>query len=581
MKKYIIFLLLTFQGIYAQVQFEARTSRPTVGLNETLRVDFVMNVDGDNFSPPSFEGFRVVGGPSQQISQSWLNGRSSFNKIYSYFLMPTQRGNLTIRQAAIEYNGQIYKTTPVKVNVTAPVEKQRDPNDISGSADEDLHLVAEVSKTNPYLNEPITVVYKLYCGYNIGISNWRELSKPKYNDFWSQNIETPQTVYEENFKGERYRYVILKRVVLYPQKSGTLQIEPLALDLDVEVPTNRRVYGQIQMAQVSKRVSAGAKIIDVKPLPENGRPDSFSGAVGKFEFKVTPSKTNVHHGESLDLVVSVSGTGNLKLFDLPRPVVPAALEMYDPVHKENVRTPLSGMTGRITDSYTIVPGSQGNFRIQPMSFSYFDVKTRSYRTITSDAILIRVLDGPGAAEETSAAESGLAKQEVKSSKQFQFIKLKTDLSNANKKDFFGSALFITLMALPFLAVPLLILVRRRKEALEGDVVGNRTRLSNQLARKYLSDARKHIANKELFYISLERALHNFLKAKLHIETSEMSKEKIRETLLTRQAQPQTVDEFIQLTESCEFARYAPSSTGMIQHDYEKAVTVISALEKQI
>ncbi len=317
------------QSLMAQVQFEAKLSKTTLGLNERLRIDFVMNVDGDNFNPPSFDGFRVVGGPSQQVSQSWVNGKSSFNKVYTYFLLPTQRGALTIRQASIEYQGQTYKTTPISVNVTAAVEQPRDPNDTSISVNDALHLVAEVNKTNPYLNEPITVVYKLYFSYNIGITNWRELDKPKYNDFWSQNIDIKQLSAEEGtYNGEKFRYVVLRKTVLYPQKSGKLEIEPLSLDIDVELPTNRRdIFGRVLMTRDNKRVSAGSKVITVKPLPENGKPDDFTGAVGKFDFQVVPSRTTLKHGESTDLDISVTGTGNLKLFNLPKPVVPSSLEM--------------------------------------------------------------------------------------------------------------------------------------------------------------------------------------------------------------------------------------------------------------
>jgi hypothetical protein len=175
MKRYLILLFLSFQAILAQVQFEAKVSKQTLGLNERLRIDFTMNDDGDNFTPPNFEGFKIVAGPSQQVSQSWINGRSSFNKTYSYFLLPMQKGTLVIRQASIDIRGQIYKTSPIKITVTAAVEQPRDPNDTQVTADQSLHLVAEISKTNPYLNEPITVVYKIYFSYNIGITNWREL----------------------------------------------------------------------------------------------------------------------------------------------------------------------------------------------------------------------------------------------------------------------------------------------------------------------------------------------------------------------------------------------------------------------
>ncbi len=586
MKRILILLLLITTPLVAQVQFEAKVSKTSLGLNERLRVDFTMNADGDNFVPPNFEacGFRVVAGPSQSVSQSWVNGRSSFNKAYIYILVPLQKGSLTLKQAVIEINGQTYKTAPVKVNVTNAVEVPKDPNDApSVNIDDNIYLVADISKGNPYLNEPITVVYKLYFSYNIGISNWRELNKPKYNDFWSQNIDIKQLVAEDGtFKGERFRYVVLRKTVLYPQKSGKLEIEPLTLDIDCQVPSNRRnFWGQALMVQDNKRVSAGSKVINVKPLPEKGKPADFSGAVGKFDFNVKPSKTLLKSGESLDLDVSVVGTGNLKLFTLPKPIVPSALEMYDPVHDENVNTPLTGMTGRISDKYTIIPQSKGNYQIKPMSFTYFDLGSSSYRTITSKPISITVLDGPGIASTGKINPNDIAKTKLEIAKSFAYIKQKTSLQPMKKDDFLGSGLFYSLVFLPFLAIPFLIVGKRRKEASDNDVVGNKIKRSNALAKKYLGEAKKHLGNKEPFYIALEKAMHNFLKAKLHIETSEMSKEKITDLLLSKKANQETVSDFIQLTENCELARYAYSSESAIQNDYDKAVIIISELEKQL
>jgi hypothetical protein len=585
MKKYIILILFSIQGLWAQVQFETKVSKTTLGLNERLRVDFTMNVDGDNFSQPSFEGFRVVAGPSQQVSQSWVNGKSSFEKIYSYYLLPVQKGLLTIKQAAIEYNGQIYKTSPVKVNVTAAMGEPRDPNETQISASDNLYLVAEISKTNPYINEPITVVYKLYFSFNIGITNWRELNKPKYNDFWSQNIDIKQLVAEEGmFKGEKYRYVVLRKTVLYPQKSGKLVIEPLSLDIDVQLPTNQRtMFGQVVVKDGNKRVSAGAKTIQVKPLPEAGKPENFSGAVGRFDFKVSPTKTSLKNGESLDLVVSATGKGNMKLFTLPKPVVPNALEMYDAVHSEKVNTVLSGMSGKISDSYTIIPQYKGNYPIKSIQFSYFDLDSKTYKTVNSPEIMIKVLDGPTAADAVAenSPNSGATKNKISASEQFKFIELKSDLRAINKENFFGSNLFYGLLFLPFLILPLIVLFKQKKEAIDGDVLGNRIKRNNKLAKKYLSEAKKEIGNKEPFYVALEKAMHNFLKAKLHIETSEMSKSNIQDLLLSREVNPELVIDFISLTENCELARYAPSSSASIQQDFDKAVLIISDLEKQI
>jgi hypothetical protein len=587
MKKVIVLLLLLFGNLLiAQVQFEAKVSKNSLGLNERLRIEFTMNADGDNFVPPSFEqsGFKVVGGPSQSVSQSWINGKSSFNKSYIYILLPTQKGALTIKQASIEINGQVYKTSPVKVNVTNAVEIPKDPNEMPVvSADNNIYLVADISKSNPYVNEPITVVYKLYFSFNIGISNWRELNKPKYNDFWSQNIDIKQLVAQEGiFKGERYRYVVLRKTVLYPQKSGKLEIEPLSLDIDCQVPTNRRnFWGQPLMTEDSKRVSAGSKVISVKALPESGKTEDFTGAVGRFDFKVKPSKTVLKNGESLDLDVSVAGTGNLKLFTLPKPVLPAALEMYDPIHDENVSTPLTGMTGKISDKYTIIPQYKGSYQIKPLRFTYFDLSSNSYKTISSQPITITVMDGPSMASSEKTAPNSTIKTEVAITKTFAYNKQKTTLKSMEKEDFIGSGLFYSLVFLPFLAIPFLIVGKRRKDASDNDVAGNKIKRSNALAKKYLGDAKKQIGNKEPFYIALEKAMHNFLKAKLHIETSEMSKEKISELLQSRNAQLDTISEFITLTENCEFARYAPSSETAIQQDFDKAVAIISALEKQI
>lgn len=584
----LVFLavILISNLLNAQVEFEAKVSKTSLGINERLRVDYTMNFDGDNFVEPDFQssGFKVVGGPSQSISQSWVNGRSSFNKSYIYILMPLQKGTLTLKQATVEYNGQIYKTSPIKINVGNAVDLPRNPGEAPAiSVDDNIYLVADISNSNPYVNQPITVIYKLYFSYNIGISNWRELSKPKYNDFWSQNIDIKQLAAEEGtFKGERYRYVILKKAVLYPQKSGKLEIEPLSLDIDCQVPTSRRnFWGQPLMTEASKRVSAGNKVINVKPLPSDGKPIDFGDAVGKFDFKVTPSKTTLKSGESLDLTVKIVGAGNLKLFSLPKPVVPSSLEIYDPEHSENVTTSLSGMAGSISDKYTIIPQYKGNYKIKPLTFSYFDVESKRYKIIESPEIIIDVLEGPNdaiAAANTTKKNTKNATEKVKT---FANIKQKTVLSPIEVEDFLGSELFYSLLFLPLLAIPLVIVVKKKKEASDNDLIGKRIKKSKALAKKYLSEARKQLSNKEPFYVALEKSLHNFLKAKLSIETSEMSKDKIAELLLSRNANPETVTQFIDLTENCEFARYAPSTIGSIQQDFDKAVILLSELEKQI
>jgi hypothetical protein len=352
-------------------------------------------------------------------------------------------------------------------------------------------------------------------------------------------------------------------------------------DIDVQLPTNRRdMFGRVIITEGNKRVSAGAKTINVRALPEAGKPADFTGAVGKFDFKAIPSKTTLKNGESLDLVLSVTGTGNLKLFTLPKPEVPNALEMYDAVHDEKVNTPLSGMNGKISDSYTIIPQYKGDYVIKPLHFSYFDLGSGTYKTISSSEIKISVLDGPTQTAETQAT-ANVQKNKIGDVEQFRYIDLRTSLVSSKEPAFFGSNKFYTLLLLPFLMLPIIVLFKKKKEAIDSDVFGNRIKMNNKLAKKYLSEAKKQINNKEPFYVALEKAMHNFLKAKLHIETSEMSKDNIQELLLSRKANPQSVIDFIALTENCEIARYAPSSSATIQHDFDKAVVIISELEKQI
>ena len=581
----ILFFLLATSIVFAQVKFEAKVSKSKLGVNERLRIDFEMSKDGDNFVPPSFKDFDVVGGPNTRVSQSWLNGKKSYTKTYTYFLAPKKRGKFTIKQAIIEIEGVIYKTFPVTINVTAAVDRPNGPPDASDIASENIHLVAEVSKTNPYLNEAISVVYKLYVAPEVGVSNWREKDNPRFNDFWSQNIEIKALNQQKGlYKGEKYRYVVLRKTVLYPQKTGKLKIEPLVLDITVEVPSGRvDIFNNQIMTKVPRTVTAGSRTIDVKPLPEEGKPSDFKGAVGDFSFDVTTTKTQLNATESLQAKIAVNGKGNLKLFELPKLTVPSSLEVYEPEHKENVRTNLNGMQGSISDTYTIVPQYKGKYPIPTISFSYFDLKTERYKRITSDEIVIDVLEGPSASVNNPENEvSNTTKQTVRpNTNTFAFIKTKSNWVDKSADAFFKSNLFWGLLIVPILFIPIAILIRRKKDERDADVYGNRIRKANRLAKKYLSEAKKALGQKEAFYVALERALHNYLKSKLQIETSDFNKEKIEKLLSERHVESEVVSEFISILESCELARYTPITQVTMQNDYEKASRTISLIDKQI
>jgi hypothetical protein len=582
MKKLALLFTIFLHTLLAaqDVKFEAKVSKNTLGLNENLQISFAFNQDGDNFSPPDFEGFRLVGGPFQSTSYSWVNGVKSFNRSFTYILQPTKKGTFTIKSASIEFNNEIYKTTPIKITVTDAIQQPKDPNSPDYKAGEGIHLVAEVSKGNPYVNEPLTVVYKLYFDPRFVVRNVREVANPKYNGFWSQHIDIKKLeAVAGTYNGQDYAMVVWRKVILYPLEAGNKPLEPLSIVLDVDVPTRKRIGFMETMTYETTRktVSAGAKSINVKALPEKGKPENFTGAVGAFDFTVKASKSQLKAGESLDLVVTASGNGNLKLFQLPKPEFPNAFEVFDPQHKEEVNTPLTGMTGKISDTYTIIPQFKGKYTIKPQTFSYFDLNSNSYKTVTSEPIEITVLEGNAVASSTQND----SKKAVVKNDTFQYIKLTSYLTPINKTPFFGSNLFYGLLVAPFLLLPIIILARKKKEARDADEFGNRVRRNTKLAKKFLADAKKQMGNKVPFYMAMEKALHNFLKAKLHIETSEMSKENIQELLLNKKASEATVGQFISLMNDCEFARYTPSSEVAMQQDYNKAIEVISELEKQI
>ncbi len=581
----LFLLLLTVQLLSAQVEFTAKVSKKKLGINERLRVDFEMNSEGDNFSPPSFNNFDVVGGPSQSVSHSWINGKRSFSKVYSYILSPKKRGKFTIQQAEIVIDDETYKTIPITVEVVAAIAKPKNPNDPNYIAQENIHLVAEISNSSPYLNETITIIYKLYVGPTVNVSNFNPIDNPKFADFWSQNIDIKQLKIEQGiYKGQDYRFVVLRKSVLLPQKTGKLTIEPLTLDVTVNVPTSRRdFFGGRQYQSVSQKVAAATRTINVKPLPNEGKPASFKGAVGDFDFDVTINKKALKAGESLQAKVKVSGKGNLKLFELPELVLPSSLEVYEPEHSEKVRTNLSGMLGSITDTYTIVPQFKGNYPVSKLEFSYFNPKTEKYITLNSIEHIIEVLTGPTNSGNESISNSTKNEEQniIKNNTQFRSFQTNLNLEPIDNKQFFKSTLFWCLLLLPLLVIPFVLIFNKRKTLIANDIRGNKIRKADKLAKKFLSEAKKNLNNKDAFYESLQKSLHNYLKAKLQIETTELSKEKITELFENNKINTVTTDNFIDLIEACDLARFTPISSSAMQQDYDKAVQVISEIDKAV
>ncbi len=576
-------LLLATPQLWGQVSFEARVSKKKLGLNERLRVDFVMNENGDNFTPPKFEGFRVMGGPNQSISNSYVNGRRSFSKSFTYFLTPMRKGQLTIKQATVDIGGEQYKTTPLQVQVTEAVAMPKDPNSVEYLADQNMHLVAEVSKRNPYLNERVTVQYKLYFRNPIKISQApREMESPKFVDFWSQNIKIPQLRIEQgSYKGEAYNVVVWRKTVLYPQKTGKLVLEPLTLNVTAELPTNRRdFFGDRIMRQVNRVVTAGELRLNVKPLPEQGKPDDFTGAVGDFNFDVLLNKKMLKASESFQARIKVSGSGNLTLFKLPKLKVPNTLEVYEPEHKEDVKTSLRGMQGTIQDTYTIVPQYQGKYPISPLTFSYFNPKTKRYEKAVSQNFVVDVFEGP-LATNGNAPQSTPSNVIPTTNANFKFIKLKAQWQQMNSQPLWGTKRFYLLLISPIFLLLMMIPLRRWQQSHVPDVQSQKQKAASKRARRFLARAKKNSVNKTLFYEALEAALHNYLKSKLKIETTDFNKETIETLLRDKGVDADLSKGFVALLGNCEQARYAPSSEVQIHNDYEAAVRTITQIDRKL
>ena len=571
----ILFLTLNTLILSSQVKFDVSVSKSKLGLNERLRVDFVMNQNGDNFSPPKFENFQIIGGPNQSIKTSYVNGERSFSKTYSYFLKPLKKGTLKISQASIEIDNETYKSLPIEVTITDSVKQ---PSDAVTQYynDDDIELRALISKGSPFLNEPITVVYKLYYKAPINISDARETETPKFKDFWSQTIKIPQLkVQREVYKGKNYNVVEWRKVVLYPQRVGELEISPLSLNLVLDVPTDKRdFFGNVIYDQTSQLISTGMRRINVKNLPNQGKPDSFTGAVGEFEFDVILNKNSLRATESFQAELKVKGSGNLKLFDLPNILVPNSMELFEPEREELINTNLSGMSGSISKLFTIIPRFQGNFPIEEVEFSYFNPETEKYKILKSPRLTIDVFDGPALSNSITNDNSNI----ITADDSFRFIKIKGNLKEIKNDIFFESKLFYALVASPFaflLSLFAFTIYRRKRKESSYELI----RIEERQINKMIDSAKDAIGDKILFYDKIEKAIIKSLIVKFSIRMESLNKEKIQQIGQEKGLLRNDITLIIKLIENCEKAKYSQSSDSIMNKDLENARKAINSILK--
>lgn len=572
MKIILTFILLPILAL-SQVKLDVKMEKTNLKLGEVTQVSYVFNAEGRNFIPPSFAGFNKGG---SYVSSNEIDnyGEVYVQQIYTFVIQAAKAGKITISPANIRYEGKIYTSKPVVVSVSKekasdaiqrnqnPVVTTSKPNTTSKSvvgANNLLFVDVEMNKTSAYVNEPVEVYYRIYLAPNLEAELNKKIAT-KFNNFWSQT-EDIQGGWERSVVNNRvFKSKIFKKAILYPQKTGKLEITPITLDLNIQYPTgNFDFFGEPEYSVARREIVSNTKYIQVNPLPEKGKPENFTGAVGKFEFDVTVQNNELKSGESLQLDVIVSGTGNLKLFEIPKPNLPANFEIFEPKHQEFINENMNGISGKIMDSYTVIPQEKGNFKLKPQQFSFFDVQSKTYKTISSDAIDLTVLQGENQANVTSVPKEKssvtVKKDEAKSGFEFTFT------------HFIGTVALAGMMLLFF------TLKRHKKPIEEEDVI------TEKPVKKEFSvtDIQDFISNKELFYQKMELKIAEFLQYKFSLEKAELNKENIIQKFQEKGISDADTNAFIALLQNCEKARYMPTSEGNMQVDFEKLQQLVRVI----
>ncbi|MEL0271712.1 MAG: BatD family protein [Flavobacteriaceae bacterium] len=582
MKRWAVLLFSLFSLLAKaqdnDIKFEAVLSKAKLGQNERLRVSFEMNKDGDFFEAPSFDNFEVLMGPSQSISSSFINGKRSFSKSYTYVLRPKKQGQLIIDSASITIDNTVYTTDPKTVLVTEPIDNPNAPKTAQDIADESLYLVATLSNDKPYLNQGVLVTYTLYFSPRVYINNFIPVENPTYKNFWSQDL--PIKEYETRrttFRNESFNAVDLKTVVLYPQKSGSLALDPFALELYVQIPTGRRdFFGDPIMRSATKTVKAGDLSINVKELPEQGKPLNFSGAVGDFELSVEASRTSLEANESTQIKVKINGKGNLKLLSIPELSLPSALEKYDPEYTDNVRVNREGMNGTVTNSYTVVPRYAGSYPVDPLEFTYFDPNSKSYKTLSSDPFDLTV-EGSALLPSTSSI-APIAEKNTPVTSGFKSNAYQTSLVTIVSSPWFESNTYYLILALlVILGFSISFIINTFKASIGTSGQGAKKALPKKIkALLKRADKLAKEQNAEFYSIASE-ILFLCLEKYSGVDLSTASKQEREDKLQTLGADAHLIERINTINDRILMVRYSGSASAPFEEDSKILHNIIDDL----
>lgn len=597
----VILLLFSFQAT-AQ-KFTASVNRNPVGMNEQFQLSFELNASGSSFKPPALTDFMILSGPNQSNSMQFINGSMSQSVIYSYILQPKKEGTFKIEPATIEVGGKIILSNMVTLTVTkagAQGSQQGGQNqdDRSNISSKNIFFRVSVDKTNVYRGEAIVATYKLYT--NVQIINYGINKVPAFNGFWSQDMQMPQQLSLEKtevINGITYRVGEIKKVVLFPQQSGTLTLEPMEGECIARIQVKRNRTGSPfdifndpffndpfsgfgGIRDVKFAVKSDPVKITVRELPPNA-PPSFNGAVGRFTLEGTLDKTKLKANDAVSFRLKLTGKGNIKLAEAPEFELSPDIEKYDPEITDNISVNERGASGNRIFEYLLIPRHQGQYEFGPIAFSYFDLEKKSYVTLTTPRYKLDVergKDGGAAATLSSKSEFQVLGRDIR------FIKTGEPEFRHGIDNFFGSFLFWIMVTVPFIGFVSLWWFRRQQLLANADIAMVKSRKATRMARKRLETANKVLkdGNQAGFYDEVSKAIWGYTSDKLKIPFSALSRENTVTTLTQSGVSPETINSLISLLDYCEYARFArmegEKSTSQI---YQEAVTVITRLEDEL
>lgn len=606
----VFMLLISFQSSAQNEKLTASASATTIGNGEQVQITYSLNASGRGFKAPAFQDFDVIVGPSQSQQMQIINGSVSQTLSFTYVLQATKEGVFKFGAAEITVGSNKIYSNPLTITVTKGRPQAQSQggqgnksnpqdNTIEGGG-KNVFIKASVDRTNSYQGEGIVVSYKIYT--KVTLLNYAISKLPSFAGFWSQDINMQQQLefHDENYDGISYKVAEIKKVVLFPQRSGTLTVDPMEGEVIARVQVKKQQqqrsndpFSQFfndpffnnpffnnNVQDVKVNLKSDPIRITVKDLPP-GAPAEFSGAVGRLSCEVSLDKKQTKANEAVTLKVKISGKGNIKLVESPKITFPPDFESYDPKENSNINATMSGVSGTKTFEYLIIPRNAGDFKIPISSFVYFDLDKKQYVSIDFPDMMLNVSKGDG---NSVTVAGNVQRSDVQLlGKDIRFIKTQTPDFEKSREPIFGSGIFYSLIGAPALLFFVLLGVRKRNEKLMGNVSMVKSQRANKVAMKRLSAAKKYLSSneKDKFLDEMFRALWGFIGDKLQIPVSDLSKEKVSNELAKKNVDESLIKQFTDTIDSCEFARFAGGIADSNESIYQKGIDIITKLESSI